>query len=52
MEQQTQNRINYLDLKIKENQNKLNFEIYRKPTTAGLILHNTSCHAYEHKIRL
>jgi hypothetical protein len=29
IEQQTQNRINYLDLTIKKNQNKLNFEIYR-----------------------
>jgi hypothetical protein len=49
MEQQTQNRINYLDLMITKNQNKLNFEIYRKPTTIDLILHSTSCHPYEHK---
>jgi hypothetical protein len=49
IEQQTQNRINYLGLTIKKNRHKLNFEIYRKPTTIDLILHNTSCHPYEHK---
>jgi hypothetical protein len=49
MEQQTQNRINYLDLTIMNNNNKLSFEIYRKPTSIDLILHNTSCHPYEHK---
>jgi hypothetical protein len=49
MEQQTQNKINYIDLTIDKNQNKLNFEIYRKPTTTDLILHSTSCHPYEHK---
>jgi hypothetical protein len=44
MEQQTQNRIHYRDLTIKKNQNKLNFKVYRKPTTTDLILHNTLCH--------
>jgi hypothetical protein len=49
IEQQTQNKINFIGLTIKKNQNKLNFKIYRKPTTIDLILHNTSCHPYEHK---
>jgi hypothetical protein len=49
MEQQTQNKINYIDLTIDKNQYKLNFEIYRKRTTTDLILHNASCHPYEHK---
>jgi hypothetical protein len=49
MEQQTQNRINYLDLTIKKDQNKPSFEIYRKPTSTDLIQHNISCHPYEHK---
>jgi hypothetical protein len=48
MEQQTQNRLNYLDLMIKKNQNELDFEIYRKPASTDLIIHNTSCHPYEH----
>jgi hypothetical protein len=49
MEQQTHNKLNYLDLTIVTNNNELNFEIYRKPTLTDLILHNTSCHPYEHK---
>jgi hypothetical protein len=49
MEQQTQNRINHFDLTIKKNQNKLNFEIYTKPITTEMILHNTSYHKDEHK---
>ncbi|PNF34011.1 hypothetical protein B7P43_G03493, partial [Cryptotermes secundus] len=48
MEQQSQNKLNYLDLSITTN-NELKFEIYRKPTSTDLILHNTSCHPYEHK---
>jgi hypothetical protein len=49
MEQQTQNKFNYLDLTITNNENELSFEVYRKPTSTDLILHNTSCHPYEHK---
>jgi hypothetical protein len=49
MEQQTQNTLNYLDITTKKNHSELNFEIYRKPTSTDLILHNTSCHPYEHK---
>ncbi|PNF39362.1 hypothetical protein B7P43_G18159, partial [Cryptotermes secundus] len=49
MEQQSQNKINYLDLTIMTNNNELKFEIYRKPTSTDLILHNTSCDPYEHK---
>jgi hypothetical protein len=47
---QTHNKINYLDLTIIKNKSKLNFEIYRIPTTIYLIFHDTSCHPYEHKI--
>jgi hypothetical protein len=39
---------NYSDLTIITNQDKLSFEVYRKPTTTDLILHNTSRHPYEH----
>jgi hypothetical protein len=49
MEQQTQNMINYHDLTTMQNQNELNFGIYRKPISTDLILHNTSCHPYEHQ---
>jgi hypothetical protein len=49
IEQQTSNKINYLDLSITKYQNNLEFEIYRKPTTTDLILHNTSRQPFEHK---
>jgi hypothetical protein len=49
MEQQSQNKLNYLDLTITTQDNELNFGIHRKPTTTDLILHNTSCHPHEHK---
>jgi histidinol phosphatase-like enzyme len=49
IEQQTQNKRNYLDLTIISNQNGITFEIYRKPTTTCIIIHNTSCHLFEHK---
>jgi hypothetical protein len=50
IQQQTHNKLNYLDLTVTKIQNSLNFERYRKPTTTNLILHNTSCHPFEHKL--
>jgi hypothetical protein len=41
--------INYLDSTITNWKNKLNFEIYRKPTTTDHIIHQDSCHPFEHK---
>jgi hypothetical protein len=49
MEKETQSRINYLDLTIAKEHNKLTFGIYRKPTTTDSIIHNDSCHRSEHK---
>jgi hypothetical protein len=46
IDQQAQNRLNYLDITSKKNQSD------RKPTSKDLILHNTSCHPYEHKKQL
>jgi hypothetical protein len=40
------NKLNYLNI---TKHNQLTFEIYRKPTTADLIIHNDSCHTYEHR---
>jgi hypothetical protein len=48
MEKETQNRINYLDLTITKEYNKLMFSIYQKPTTTDSIIHNDSCHPSEH----
>jgi hypothetical protein len=49
LETETQNTINYLDITINKQQDKLTFGIYRKPTTTNSIIHNSSCHPNEHK---
>jgi hypothetical protein len=49
MEQESLNRINYLDLTITKEHNKLTFNIYQKPTTTDSIIPNDSCHPNEHK---
>jgi hypothetical protein len=48
MEKETQNSINYLDMTIIKEHNKLTFNIYRKPTTTDSIIHNDSCHPNKH----
>jgi hypothetical protein len=49
IEKQKNNKLNYLDITIKNTHNTLTFDIYRKPTTTDLIIHNDSCHPHEHK---
>jgi hypothetical protein len=49
METEIHNTLNYLDLTITNKYNKVTFSIYRKPTSTDLIIHNDSCHPYEHK---
>jgi hypothetical protein len=49
IETETDNSLNYLDLTITNKENRLTFGIFRKPTTTDLIIHNDSCHPYEHK---
>jgi hypothetical protein len=39
-----------LDLTIHKNNKYLQFSIYRKPTKTGIIIPNSSCHPYAHKI--
>jgi hypothetical protein len=43
-------KVNFLDLTIQRERDKLNFTIYRKPTSTGIIIQNSSCHPNEHKI--
>jgi hypothetical protein len=50
LEQEQDNRLNFLDLTIKKTTNKLTFDIYRKPTTSDAIICNDSCHPPEHKL--
>jgi hypothetical protein len=49
MQTEKHNTLNYWNLKITNNHNKLTFSIYRKPTNTDLIIHNDSCHPYEYK---
>jgi hypothetical protein len=48
-EKETNNTINFLDLSINKTDDNLQLGIYRKHTTTDLIIHNDSCHPFEHK---
>jgi hypothetical protein len=49
MKKEINNKINFLDLSIEKTHNNIQLGIYRKPTATDLIIHNDSCHPYEHK---
>lgn len=51
MEVEEDDKINYLDLTIKANKslNRVEYEIYRKPTATDTIIHNSSNHPQQHK---
>jgi DNA mismatch repair ATPase MutL len=49
VEKEVGNKLNYLDLTIINKQDKFTYGIYRKPTCTDHIIHNESCHPYEHK---
>jgi hypothetical protein len=49
LEQESNNTINYLDISIVRKDEKLEFNIYRKPTTTSTVIHASSCHPIEHK---
>jgi hypothetical protein len=42
--------INFLNLTIHRKDKKLKFSTYRKPTQTDVIIPNSSCHPYEHKL--
>jgi hypothetical protein len=44
------NKLNFLDLTIHREHNKLDYTIYRKPTATDILIHNSSCHPNEHKL--
>jgi hypothetical protein len=50
LEQEQDNRINFLDITVIKNQDRLSFDIYRKPTTTDSIIPNDSCHLLEQKL--
>jgi hypothetical protein len=50
IEKEQHEKMNYLDIKIRRKDKRLEFSIYRKPIQTHIIVPNTSCHSYEHKI--
>jgi hypothetical protein len=44
LQKQTNNKLHYLDITIENTNNTFTFNIYRKPATTDLIIHNDSCH--------
>jgi hypothetical protein len=50
MEPETDNKINFLDITIKKEEDKFSFDIYRKPTCTDIIIAHDSCHPTEHKL--
>jgi len=49
MEHEENNQINFLDITIKKENNRLRFNIYRKHTQTDIIIPRDSCHPNEHK---
>ena len=49
METETDNSINFLDISIQNERNKLSINIYRKPTATDVIIPKDSCHPPKHK---
>ena len=49
MENETDSRINFLDITIQNKENKLLFNIYRKPTATDVIIPKDFCHPLEQK---
>jgi len=44
MGDEKENKINFIDIIIWEEENNISFNIYRKPTTTDIIIPNNSCH--------
>jgi hypothetical protein len=50
MDVENNNSIEYLDLLIIRQTDRMEIDIYRKPTTTDLTIHATSNHPMEHKL--
>jgi hypothetical protein len=50
LEHEQDNQLNFLDLTISRRVYKIEFGIYRKPTTPDVIIPKNSCHPYQHKM--
>jgi hypothetical protein len=43
-------KLNFLDLTLERKQYSISPSVYRQPTTTDTMIHNNSCHPYEHKL--
>jgi len=50
IEKERENMINFLDITIEKEKDKLIFYVYRKPTATDSIIPSDSCHPTEHKM--
>jgi hypothetical protein len=50
IENEENNKLNFLDLTIHCTQNKLDHTIFRNPTATDILIHNSSCHPTERKL--
>jgi hypothetical protein len=50
IEKEQHEKINYLDITVHRKDKGLEFSIHRKPTQTDIIIPNSLCHPYEHKI--
>jgi hypothetical protein len=50
LNEEVNNQIEYLDLKLTNKEGKLEIGMYRKPTTTDVTINNNSCHPREHKM--
>lgn len=50
LETESSNKLNFLDLTLEKRENKIDFSIFRKPTTSDQTIHSTSYHPYSQKL--
>jgi hypothetical protein len=50
IEKEQKEKINYLYITIQRKNERLEFTIYRKPTQTDIVIPNSSCQPYEHKL--
>jgi len=50
LEQEKENKLNFLEISIIKATDKISFDIYRKKNTSDTIIHNDWCHLTEQKM--
>jgi hypothetical protein len=50
IEEEKENKINFLDIIMSKENDNFYFDIHRKPTTTDTIIPNDSCHPHENKV--